>query len=97
MKFFNRFRNSASSWNKRGISLRKQKKYQEALDSFEEALKIDSNSFDALFHKGITLLLIGKYQEALECYDKTLELDPEYHQPILNKMENLRWPILWKY
>ena len=69
MKFFNRFRNSASSWNKRGISLRKEKKYEESLDSFEEALKIDSTYFDALFHKGITLLLLGKYQDALECYN----------------------------
>ena len=51
-------------------------KYQEAIEWYDKALKIDPNNILALNNKGLALSNLGKYQEAIEWYDKALKIDP---------------------
>ena len=54
----------------KGLALGNLGKYQEAIEWYDKALKIDPNYVDALNNKGIALNNLGKYQEAIEWYDK---------------------------
>ena len=59
-------------------------KYQEAIEWYDKALKIDRNNL-ALNNKGLALNNLGKYQEAIEWYDKVLEIDPNNVYALNNK------------
>ena len=51
-------------------------KYQEAIEWYDKALKIDPNNVFALNNKGLALSNLGKYEEAIEWFDKALKIDP---------------------
>jgi tetratricopeptide (TPR) repeat protein len=55
------------------ISFCREKNYEEALKSIEEALGIEPKFFPALVEKGIILLQMGRFEEAIECYDLYLK------------------------
>ncbi|MCG8361917.1 MAG: tetratricopeptide repeat-containing serine protease family protein [Pseudanabaenales cyanobacterium] len=57
--------------------LRNQKKYEESLALYEEALQLAPNKAKAWFGKGYSLDELGRYEEALAAYDKALEIDPD--------------------
>ena len=50
--------------------------YENALNSFEEAILLNQNDPDLWNMKGITLRSLGRYDEAIECFNKSLEIDP---------------------
>ena len=50
--------------------------YNEALNSFEQAILLNQKDPDLWNLKGITLRSIGRYDEAIECFNKSLEIDP---------------------
>jgi len=50
--------------------------YNEALNSFEQALALNQNDPDMWNLKGIALRSLGRYDEAVECFNKSLEIDP---------------------
>ncbi len=56
-----------------GLSLRKSGKLQEALDSFDKALKVDENEVITFIDKGDTFNEMGNTEKAMECYDKALK------------------------
>ena len=64
----------------KGNQLRKEKKYEEALDAYQAALKADKRRTEAWNMKASTLGLLGKTDEAIECFDRSLELDFENEQ-----------------
>ena len=53
-------------------------KYQEAIECYDKALKIDPNHVNALNNKGYLLYNQGKYEEAIESFDKALKIDPNH-------------------
>ena len=53
-------------------------KYQEAIESYKQALRIDPDYADAHFNLGYTYRKLGKYQEAIESYKQALRIDPGY-------------------
>ena len=61
----------------KGNQLRKEKKYEEALDAYQAALKADKRRPEAWNMKASTLGLMGQTDEAIECFDRSLELDFE--------------------
>ena len=50
--------------------------YNEALNSFEQAILLNQKDPDLWNLKGITLRSLGRYNEAIECFNKSLEIDP---------------------
>ena len=50
--------------------------YDNALNSFEQAILLNQNDPDLWNLKGIALRSLGRYNEAIECFNKSLEIDP---------------------
>jgi len=63
------------------------KKYDEALEYCEKALKINPNYVYAISYKGKLLLLLKKYEESLKCYNKALELEPTNQTAIFHRFK----------
>ena len=66
---------SAADWNKQGISLLKQGKYNESLMAFDKALEIKTDYGPAWANKGAALLVLGKYNESLQAYNKAIAIN----------------------
>ena len=50
--------------------------YNDALNSFEQAILLNQKDPDLWNFKGISLRSLGRYNEAMECFNKSLEIDP---------------------
>ena len=50
--------------------------YDNALNSFEQAILLNQSDPDLWNLKGIALRSLGRYNEAIECFNKSLEIDP---------------------
>lgn len=59
-----------------GDELRKQQRYSQALQAYEEALRMDPRNFYAWNGKGTTLYNQGNYKKALGAYQRATEIDP---------------------
>ena len=78
-------KDNSLTWNNRGVSLCRQRKYEESINCFERALEISPDYADAFVNKGISLSKLKKYEEAIECYDKALKIVPKYTDAWNNK------------
>jgi len=70
----------AQSWPETGFNislLLTMKRYKEALEEYDKAIKIDPNYPDYRYGKGTVLLSSGRYREALQETDKALKLEPD--------------------
>lgn len=59
-----------------GDELRKQQRYSQALQAYEEALRMEPRNFYAWNGKGTTLYNQGNYKKALEAYQRATDIDP---------------------
>ena len=50
--------------------------YNEALNSFEQAILLNQKDPDLWNLKGIALRSLGRYDEAISCFNKSLSIDP---------------------
>ena len=50
--------------------------YDDALNSFEQAILLNQNDPDLWNFKGVTLRSLGRYDEAVECFNRSLKIDP---------------------
>jgi len=76
---------SISGLLQEGYALLNASRFKEALISYDQALKIDPGSVDALNGKGLILNQLGKYEEAIIFFDKALEIDPNFVNALNNK------------
>lgn len=60
-----------------GDRLRKQQLYAQALQAYEDALRMDPLNFYAWNGKGTTLYNQGNYKKAMEAYQRATEIEPE--------------------
>ena len=61
-----------------GNKLISQKKYNEAINSFKEAIKEDSKFYQAYYMLGLTYKVLNKMDEAIESHKKTIAINPKY-------------------
>ena len=72
---------------------------EEAITSFDEALKIKPDVHQAWYNRGNALRNLGRLEEAIAFYDQALEIKPDLHQAWYNKarvyalQENIRLAI----
>jgi serine/threonine protein kinase len=60
-----------------GDALLKQQQYAQALQAYEEALRMDARNFHAWNGKGTALYSQGNYRKAYEAYQKATEIEPD--------------------
>ena len=76
-------------WNDKGVALAALGRYDGAIQSYDNALKIDPNDDVTLNNKGKSLHALGKYQEAIYCFDRILIFNPNVKHVLINKYKAL--------
>jgi tetratricopeptide (TPR) repeat protein len=66
------------------LSLNKSK-YEDAVKSFDQALKIDPRSVEALNGKGLALNNLGRYEDSITWFDNALKIEPTFINALNNK------------
>jgi len=67
----------ANGYFKEGEALQEMKKYQEASQKYEEAVKIDAKYAEAWSNLGYTYRKQGQFDRAVEAYKKAIKLKPD--------------------
>ena len=60
-------------------------KYDQAINAYEKALKLNPNNADVLTDLGIMYRRISKFRKAIEKFDKAIAVDPKHQNARLNK------------
>ena len=58
--------------------------YEAAIDCFNQALRLESTSYIALYCRGVSLDGLGRKEEAIVSYKKAIECKPDYHYAWVN-------------
>lgn len=77
--------NESESWIKRGNVLLGVRRYEEAIERYDRAIRLNPNSSKAWNFRGIALLQLGRYQESIASFDKALEINPDYQEAKTNR------------
>jgi tetratricopeptide (TPR) repeat protein len=67
-------------FNSRGMAMRKQGKWREALENYETALKIDPEDLRLLYNYALAYADGEQHKKAVDLYEKILANDPEFHR-----------------
>jgi hypothetical protein len=70
--------NSEMDWIKIGNELKKLGNYLDAIQAYDNAIKLNPRSFEAWTDKGNAFDSLGRYEEAILAYGKALEIYPNY-------------------
>jgi tetratricopeptide (TPR) repeat protein len=84
----------ARIWYTKGTALGNLGKYEQAIECFDKAIKINPNEPKIWYTKGIALGNLGKYEQAIECFDKG-HVEPNDQDININKGTALHY--LGKY
>jgi len=68
----------ANDYAKQGDNFFMEGRYQEAIASYEKALKIHPEMADTWNNRGVVLTRLQKYEDAIASYDRALQIRPEY-------------------
>ena len=86
---------NAEAWHNRGVILAELRRLEEAVDSFDKALAIQSTA-EAWTNRGAALLNLMRLEEALCSFDKALAIKPAFVGALYNRgnalMELERYP-----
>ncbi len=82
-------------WNNRALALAELHQYDQAHQSFERAIAIRSDNWEAYYNLGRMFLLQKKFPEAEQSIRRAVELDP-YSAPTLNNL-GLALDALYRY
>ncbi len=77
--------NDANAWCYLGIALHDQRKYHEAVDAYEKALRLNPTFPIALNNLGNTLRYVGDVDRADQCFEQALQLKPDYFNAYKNR------------
>ncbi len=69
---------------------RRQGKYEDALNTIEKALKIDSTSLEAGYNQGLLLDVLGRFDEAAQAYQKMVDLTSHANGAYTDEEKNNR-------
>lgn len=64
-------------FNQLGISLRRQGKWQQAVDEYDKALKLAPDDAGLYYNRGMAFMEGGSYSEARKSMDRSMKLDPK--------------------
>ncbi|MGB3190519.1 MAG: tetratricopeptide repeat protein [Limnoraphis sp.] len=75
----------ADDYLKQGEALNNDKRYSEALISFEKAAKMNPNLEEAWYNQGNILVRLNRYNEALKAYEKVVQIHPQKYEAWYNR------------
>jgi tetratricopeptide (TPR) repeat protein len=81
--------NDAIAWKEKGEALYNQYNFDEALQAYEEAIRLDPNDAESWSSKCAALNNLGRYNEGLQASDKAIELNPDLAEAWSNKAWSL--------
>ncbi len=81
---------SPDVFNHRGVALQQGQRFEEALESFDRALKLKPDYAEALNNRATGLKDLGRFEEALQAIDKALAAAPKSVSALCNRGEILR-------
>lgn len=67
-----------AAWNNKGLVLASLSKPDDAINCYNEAIKIDEKLKEAWYNKGLAYVFKGDSKTATQCLLKALKIDPEY-------------------
>ena len=71
------FRDKSKDVYRRGTQLISQRKYEDAVKTFDKAIEKEPNYYRAWLMRGYALYCLERFDDALTSYDKALELKPD--------------------
>jgi tetratricopeptide (TPR) repeat protein len=77
-------------WYNKGIALDKLEKYDEAIKSYNKAIKLNANVSTSIIDKGNSHYNAGEYVAAIRYYDEAIKQDPKDEYAWYNKAMALR-------
>jgi tetratricopeptide (TPR) repeat protein len=80
-----RIHDRSRDWYDKGILLIGKKKYGEAIEAFNESLKLDAENAQTWYKKGTSFRRLEKYNEANNCYDQAIRINSDYNDAWYNK------------
>jgi tetratricopeptide (TPR) repeat protein len=69
----------------RGTGFDQSKMYREAIDAYEQSLKIDPDFADAYINLGVDYYELGKYEKAIDAFKQAIRIKPDL-LPAYNKL-----------
>lgn len=66
---------TATFWVNKGVSLYSLERYEEAIRSYDQALKMEPRRGEAWINRALSLAALGRYEETIDCLDRALEID----------------------
>lgn len=80
----------APAWINEGEGLFVQKKYDEAIRCFNEAIRLNPSYELAWNNKGTALYMLKRYKEAIKCFDEVLKINPNNETAKKNRETYMR-------
>ena len=68
-----------------GIAKGRQGRHKDALDAFDESLKLNSKDASTWYNRGLALGKLGRNEDALDAFDECLKLDPKHASAWYNR------------
>ncbi len=75
--------------NRKGNDLVEAGLYEEAIATYDTALKLKPDFPEALIHKGDSLFMLGRYEEAIAAYNTALKLKSDSPEALIHKGDSL--------
>ena len=75
----------ASLWWEKGNILAADQNYEAAIESYDKALEVKPDKYEALNNRGTALSALGRYEAAIESYDKALKTKPDKYEAWYNR------------
>ena len=73
------------AWGNRGNALFNLGRLEEAIASYDQALKIKPDDHEAWNNRGIALRNLGRLEEAITSYENALKFKPDLHEAWYNR------------
>ncbi|MBW1726356.1 MAG: tetratricopeptide repeat protein [Deltaproteobacteria bacterium] len=70
---------------KQGVANVKLKKYNQAIEDFSRAIKLDPNNAEYYYKRGVTYGNLNQHQKAIEDFNEAIRLNPKYAEAYSNR------------
>jgi tetratricopeptide (TPR) repeat protein len=71
-------RRLAAAYNNRGVAYRIKANYAQAIDDFNEAIRLEPNYANAFNNRGVAYKNMGELDRAVADYDQAIAIKPDY-------------------